>query len=96
MAVSKNFQKAVLWSGQTILLIVSLPDLLTIGNYSPSVLPTSDVTSKITFSHDSSLAVIETDQFNPLILFSLTTYQPVNQVAIGQDIKEAHFLSYNN
>ncbi len=77
IVVTPDCKKIMVWSSQTKIQVFRVPDLVTIGLYNPSVLPTIDVTSKITFSHDSSLAIIETDQINPLVVLDMVTYRPV-------------------
>jgi hypothetical protein len=50
----------------------------------------------ITFSSDSELAIIETDQFNPLEIINLTSLRIVHSIAINDTILYAHFLNSSN
>ena len=61
-----------------------------------AVSPTADTTQKITFSQDSSLAIIETDNINPLLIYSMTSYSIIHQIPISAQIYEAHFLDSSN
>ena len=51
------------------------------------------VTEKITFSQDSSLALLETDTYNPLILINLNTFSSSNVSSIPSAISGAFFLN---
>jgi hypothetical protein len=60
------------------------------------VTPSSGSTSKITFSADSSLALIETDQANPLVVLHMSNYSELTSFSITHTITEAHFLDASN
>lgn len=54
------------------------------------------MTGQITFSQDSTLAIIETDNFNPIKVLNLTDYVVVHSVSINDTIHSAHFLDSSN
>lgn len=59
--MTPDLQKILAWNSQNYLTIFKFPSMTYSGYYNSQVSPTQDVTSKITFSQDSSLAIIETD-----------------------------------
>ena len=54
------------------------------------------VTGEITFSQDSNLAIIETDDRNPIQVLNLANYAVVYSVSINDTIHSAHFLDSAN
>ena len=51
-----------------------------------------NTTNKISISRDSSLAIIETDHYNPIYVVDLTTYEIRYSVSSNQVIHEVNFL----
>ena len=68
-------------------------NLNNLTQWSPPVTPPANSTNKITISGDSSLAIIETDNHNPLYIMNLTTYQIAYTIPIDLTIQYAQFLN---
>ena len=97
MAVTPDHKKAIIWDITTSFQVVSLVDMeTTFDSRAMTASPTADITQKITFSKDSSLAIIETDNINPLLIYSMTSYNIVHQIPISAQIYSAHFLDSSN
>lgn len=94
--ITPDFSQAVAWTTYSSLVFYSLPDLVLLGSYVPAVTPASGATGKITFSSDSSLALLETDSANELLILSMSNYSVVNSVSVLDTIIEAHFLDSTN
>lgn len=96
MSISPDFSQAVCWTNQTRLLFVGLPGLDIRGSFASQSTPPVGWTSKISFSGDSSLVVVETDQVNPFLVLSMSNYSIVYSVQISSTIVEASFLNSSN
>ena len=87
----------VKWSPQCAIQLSNLTNLQTLGTYSTvSAPPATSVTKVVTFSYDSTLAIIETDQLNPISIFDLTSRSIIKRIPINDSIDEAHFLNQSN
>ena len=94
MAVTPDHKKAIIWENTSSFQVISLVDMeTTFDQRTMTVSPTSE---KITFSQDSSLAIIETDNLNPLLIYSMTSYNIVHHIPISAQIYSAHFLDSSN
>lgn len=56
--ITPDFSQAVAWTTETSMIFYSLPNLVQLGSYSPPITPPTGATGKITFSFDSSLALL--------------------------------------
>ena len=73
-----------------------MSNLAIVHTWAPLSPVAGDITAKITFSSDSSLAIIETDSINPIHIMELSTFQIIKTVQIIDTISEAHFLDASN
>jgi hypothetical protein len=91
-------QKLLFWSALSSVKIynaaVTPPALL--STYTPSTVPASNSTKKITFSQDSTLAIIETDSYNPVVVLRLADCQVIHTISINDVIDSAHFVDGSN
>lgn len=95
MAVSPNYQVGVTWTSNTQCIFYDLTSLSQIGTYSPVSYPTS-ATNMITFSQDSNYAVIETDNYNPVVVLSISSLSVFQSVYVNDVISNAYFLDNLN
>lgn len=98
MAVSPDFLIGIVWTAQSSFAIYNLTNLALINTYNPTVAPTSSVTGKVTFSQDSTLAILETDSFNPIIILNITGSANIvtNSITINDIIYEVDFYDSSN
>ena len=54
------------------------------------------MTGKITFSGDSSLAIIETDTVNSIVILNLTDFSIAHEIIVTDAVASAHFLNSSN
>ena len=93
MDITPDFQKALVWNSAATVKIFDLTTMTLLHTYSPPVPTPFYLTQKITFSHDSSLALLETSTINPLILINLTTFSDQNIITTTSGIHAAFFLN---
>lgn len=86
MEVTPDFTKALLWSEFSQVSIVRLSDLVNLTLWSPPVTPAPNSTNRVTISKDSTLAIIETDNFNPVYVMDLNSFAVVKAISINQII----------
>ena len=87
MAVSPNYVIGVTWTSQTSCLFYNLSSLTQIGSYKPVSTPIAGVTNSITFSKDSQYAVIETDNYNPIVVINLNNFTVAYSITVIDTIK---------
>ena len=90
--VSPNYQIGIAWSPQTKCMLYNLTSMAVIGYHFPESSPNSLSTNTITFSQDSGYAVIETDNFNPIVILDLSNLTVVKNITVQDTINEAFFL----
>ena len=74
MAVTPDYQKALIWNNITYIRVYNLATMTYLGTLVPTVTPAlAWMTQKITFSADSSRAIFETGPYNPIAVFNLDT-----------------------
>lgn len=67
------------------------------GSYSIPATPlVPKTTNTITFSYDSSLAIIETDYYNPIIVLDVASLTKFKEISINDSIRLAFFLNSSN
>ena len=97
MTSNPNFNKIIMWSEWSEVTAFRISDLNNVSHWAPPATPLqANCTQKIIFSLDSSLMIIETDQYNPLVVLNTSNFQEVYSVVINDSIKEAHFLNTSN
>ena len=96
MAVTPDFSTVVVWNNvNEVKILTNYPSLTVAHTYTLPILA-AGTTDKITFSQDSTLAIIETDAVNPIAILDLNTFQVVNTILILETISSAHFLNPNS
>ena len=95
-SIAPDFSLGLFWTSATIVNIVRMSNLTIVHSWTPPNPVAGDITAKITFSSDSSLAIIKTDSINPIQIMELSTFQIVKTVQIADTISEAHFLDSSN
>ena len=76
---------------------MNMTDLTNLSTWTPPVTPSySWSTNKVTFSNDSLLAIIETDNFNPIYIINVNTFSVISSFFIDDLIIEANFLDTSN
>ena len=93
MDVTPDFQKALVWNYASVVKIFDLTTMTILHTYSPPVLTPYYRTRKITFSHDSSLALLETSDINPIIVINMSTFSDQNVFTTTSIIYTAFFLN---
>ena len=93
MDVTPDFQKALVWNSAATVKIFDLTTMTLLHTYSPPVPCPYYQTQKITFSHDSSLALLETGATNPLIVINISNFSSQNVFSTTSIIYAAFFLS---
>jgi len=83
IAVAPNYKFAVLWNSTGYLMLYNFTGK--VSEYTLANAPGIGITS-VAFSLDSSLAVVETDAFNPITIFSLPKLTVVNTVSINDSL----------
>lgn len=96
IATSPSFTYAVMWSEQSSCLFYSLQKLSNLSSYVPKNTPNTSATSKIFFSSDQSLVVLQTDYFNPVVILSLQNFTVLHEISVTDVIYEAQFLNSSN
>lgn len=86
MEVTPDFTKALLWSEFSQVSIVRISDLVNLTLWSPPVTPAPNCTNRVTISKDSTFAIIETDNFNPVYVMNLNSFAVVKAISINQVI----------
>lgn len=64
--------------------------------YIPTNPPNSQITDNIHFNSDGTLIAIESDTYNPLIIFDLTNFSIKQTINIGEEILDVVFLDGTN
>ena len=64
--------------------------------YGMPTIPAINSTKKITFSQDSTLVLIETDNYNPILMFDVVNLALTNMIYIYDTIYEVHFVNSSN
>ena len=93
MAVTPDFQKACAWNKSTAINIFDLKTMTLLHTFVPPVTTPYFLTELITFSQDSSLALLETSTLNPLIMINLKTFTSYNVISTPSGIHGAFFLN---
>ena len=70
-SIAPDFSLGLFWTSATIVNIVRMSNLTIVHSWTPPNPVAGDITAKITFSSDSSLAIIKTDSINPIQIRSL-------------------------
>jgi len=96
MAVSPDFQRAVVWQERTQFMIVNLLTGTNSTVFAVPVIPAINSTKKITFSQDSTLAIVESDSYNPIIVIDIVNEALSSLIVITDTIYEAHFINSSN
>ena len=93
MSVSPDFTKVIIWNEQSHVVLVRISDLLNLTQWIfPSISSPINATNKIAISRDSSLAIIETDHYNPIFVVDLNNFEVKYSVSSNQVIHEVNFL----
>ena len=93
MAVTPDFQKACVWNKSAAVNIFDLNTMTLLHTFVPPVPTPVFLTELITFSQDSSLALLETSTYNPLFLINLNTFTSYNVISTTSGIPGAFFLN---
>ena len=96
MAITPDYQQALIWNQVSTIKVINLTTMQPTHTETPFPPPPSSTTNKITFSADSSLAIIEMDQHQPTLVLDLRTFLPVHQVSVNESIRGAYFLNNSN
>ena len=73
MAFSPDFNFMFTWNPSSTFQVLDGNTLNSILTITPTITPAANSTEKVTFSSDSSLAILETDHYNPIIIYNLTS-----------------------
>jgi len=86
-----------LWTDQTTIKFIYADSGAMKNSLSVDITPSSVLTDKIPFSSDSTLAIIETDDTNPIYIMNVSSQnvQQTIKVDVGT-ISSAHFLNSSN
>ena len=90
LALSPDGNKILVWTNLSAvqLIDVSVPSSpILINTWSPQTVPSVlDCTKTISFSHDSSLAIVETDDFNPIEILNTSDLSTVHSITAFESI----------
>jgi len=95
MSVSSDDSIGVVWNNKTTCLFFDLSTLKAIGSYVPPN-PSGGSTGKITFSKDNHYAIVETDNYNPLVILELSNFTVWQSLLIDDVIHQSYFLGTDN
>ena len=95
MAVTPNKQKVLVQSSPGTVKVLSLPGLVLLHTHTPAYW-TTNLPKQITFSADSSLAVVEVGHIIPVVLLNLTDYSIAHEIPTTELIESAHFINSGN
>lgn len=95
IAFSPNYQFAVAWTGNTQIYIYNTINFNLLYIFNQSMVGTLYTTNTIKFSQDSSLIVIEADQFASVKVLNLTSFSVIYSFTISTAVTGAVFLTNN-
>lgn len=96
MAFSPDFNFLFIWNYYSTFKVLDANSLTPLLTITPNNTPTLNSTQKVTFSSDSSLAILETDSHNPIAIYNLTSLTEEWTITIPDIIHSAHFLNDSN
>lgn len=97
IAVTPDRQTALIWDSYTKVYVYSLEwNLPQIHIFNDSLSATQYSTETISFSSDSSFAIIETDNTNPIKVLNLHDFTVRNSIPGSVDIRSTAFLDHQN
>lgn len=93
IALCPDRAKALIWDKYSTLYIYSIHDNFSLlSTYTQPISTAKDKTNSISCSSDSQLAILETDQKNPLKIVNLTSYQTAFEYSCQNTIQFTCFL----
>jgi hypothetical protein len=92
IAVSPNKQNALIWDKRSNLYIYSLPSLALVYTYTLSANSPATRTDMISFSSDSRMAILESDNLNPVRVINLTDFSTIANITVHGTIQSSTFL----
>jgi len=92
MSVSYDYSVGVVWNIETSCLFFNLTSMTVLGTYTPASAPTFLSTGTISFSRDNKYAIIETDNFNPVVVLSLSNFTVINSIKVDDVIYSSLFF----
>ena len=100
LVLSPDSNKILIWTPQSTVRLVdsSTPASLVLQNtWTPQNIPSvPDCTQTISFSQDSSLAIVETDNFNPIAILNTSDLSEVHTIDVFEAVQSAHFVNSSN
>ena len=96
MVMSPDGQKILVWDDLSTVRLLS-PALSILQTHTPTITPAVlDCTKTISFSQDSSLAIVETDTFNPIQILSTADLSIVHSITPLEAVDSVHFVNSSN
>lgn len=92
LAISPNKKYALVWDQYTKVYIYSVPNFTLLYTYNDSITNPKDTTDVISFSNDGNLALIESDNHNPIVVLNLTSFTVIESITIHGKITSVDFL----
>ena len=100
LVLSPDGKKILAWTNLSFVQLVdsSVPtSLILLNTWTPLNTPNVlDCTKTISFSQDSSLAIVETDNFNPIEILNTSDLSTVHTIDVFEPIESAHFINSSN
>ena len=96
MEISPNYLRIIAWTEQSIVQLVEATTLSLLDSYTPINIPPGMSTKSVAFSLDSSMVILETDTFNPIVVLNTTDLSEVHSIPVSQSIFSAHFINSSN
>ena len=90
---SPNYQLAITWTGSTKIYIYNTTNFALLYIFNQSMVGTQYTTSSIKFSSDSTLIVIEADQYTSVKVLNVTNFAVVYSYTISTAVIGAVFLT---
>ena len=96
MSVTHDYSKALVWNNVSQVKIYDLASMTLVGFHNPAITPAAWMTQKITISADSSMAIIETGVYNPIVIINLNTCVVEYQITAMAGTLACYFLNNKN
>lgn len=97
IAVSPNSLIAIIWTQYTSIYFLDIANNFTLlSTYNGSVINQAGTTQFIKFSSDSSLAILETDNLNPVRVINLTDFSVSMSFSLMRKIISVDFIDVEN
>ena len=95
MALSPDGQIILVWDDESTVKLLN-PALNILHTHTPTSTPNTSCTKTISFSQDSSLAIVETDLFNPIVILNTVDLSIVHSIMALEAVDSVHFVNSSN